>query len=73
MVFGIHCAICSKSIDHADYRKEINRVGVMEGLYWFNPKLSDLHDSVVHFCGAKCSVEWNLEKAAARSTPEQDQ
>lgn len=67
MFLGIHCAVCGKSIQHVDYRKEINRSGQYEGLYWFNPTLSDLHDSVVNFCGAEHSTEWHMEKVAVRS------
>lgn len=62
-MFGIQCAVCGLPISDAKYRK-----GSMgESLYWANPKISDLTDEVVNFCGPEHATKWYGEKMAARN------
>lgn len=48
------------------YAKLLDENGFPHSLYWFNPRISNLHDRVVNFCGPICSTKW-FEEAWKRA------
>lgn len=59
--------VCAKGIEHPEYAKDYGHDGAVRSLYWFNPRISDLHPEPVNFCGPQHSTEWFLERMAARA------
>lgn len=58
MFSGVRCAVCGMALESQDYLKVFDPWGNVESLYWFNPKISKLTDTVVYFCGPHHSLEW---------------
>jgi hypothetical protein len=72
MFSGIRCAQCGMAFESTDYQKITNHLGLLESVYWFNPKISDLTDVVVYFCGPQHSLEW-YQKALEAKKAAQDE
>lgn len=67
MFSGVRCKVCGLALEAPAYRRIIDPWGEAESEYWMNPKISDLTDVVVYFCGPHHSLEWYQKAVAAKN------